>query len=52
MILEYKRSVGENVIIEGLFYLDWLVDRMKVLVHDGIGILQAEHWIGERATLQ
>ena len=25
-ILEYKRSTGENVISQGLFYLDWLLD--------------------------
>jgi predicted transport protein len=26
VILEYKRSTGENVINQGLFYLDWLLD--------------------------
>ncbi|MGP1716753.1 MAG: DUF5655 domain-containing protein [Methylophilus sp.] len=26
VILEYKRSTGENVINQGLFYLDWLMD--------------------------
>ena len=26
VIFEYKRSVNENVINQGLFYLDWLVD--------------------------
>ncbi len=26
VILEYKRSVNENVINQGLFYLDWLLD--------------------------
>lgn len=26
VILEYKRSMGENVINQGLFYLDWLMD--------------------------
>jgi RecB family endonuclease NucS len=25
VILEYKRSTGENVISQGLFYLDWLM---------------------------
>lgn len=25
-IFEYKRSVSENVINQGLFYLDWLLD--------------------------
>jgi predicted transport protein len=42
VILEYKRSVGENVINQGLFYLDWLMDHqaefellvMKKLGHD------------------
>ncbi|ASF41314.1 DUF91 domain-containing protein [Halobacillus halophilus] len=27
VIIEYKRSVNENVINQGLFYLDWLLDR-------------------------
>src|SRR5690348_2580850 len=26
VIFEYKRSVNENVINQGLFYLDWLLD--------------------------
>lgn len=26
VIIEYKRSVGENVINQGLFYLNWLMD--------------------------
>lgn len=42
VILEYKRSLGENVINQGLFYLDWLMDHqaefellvMKTLGHD------------------
>ncbi len=37
VILEYKRSVGENVINQGLFYLDWLMDHQaefKLLVMD------------------
>ena len=39
-ILEYKRSVGENVINQGLFYLDWLMDHQaefKLLVMDKLG---------------
>jgi len=35
VILEYKRSVGENVINQGLFYLAWLMDHQaefKLLV--------------------
>lgn len=40
VILEYKRSVGENVINQGLFYLDWLLDHkadFKLLVLDKLG---------------
>lgn len=40
VILEYKRSVGENVINQGLFYLDWLMDHQaefKLLVMDQLG---------------
>lgn len=40
VILEYKRSVGENVINQGLFYLDWLMDHkaeFKLLVLDTLG---------------
>lgn len=29
LILEYKRSINENVINQGLFYLDWLIDHRK-----------------------
>lgn len=29
VILEYKRAVNENVINQGLFYLDWLLDHRK-----------------------
>ncbi|MCA3080653.1 MAG: DUF91 domain-containing protein [Rhodocyclaceae bacterium] len=29
VIIEYKRSVNENVINQGLFYLDWLMDHRK-----------------------
>lgn len=40
VILEYKRSVGENVINQGLYYLDWLMDHQaefKLLVMDKLG---------------
>ena len=45
MILEYKRSVGENVINQGLFYLDWLLDHkaeFKLLVMDVLGAEAAQ----------
>lgn len=40
VILEYKRSSGENVINQGLFYLDWLMDHQaefKLLVLEQFG---------------
>lgn len=45
VILEYKRSVGENVINQGLFYLDWLLDHkaeFKLLVLDKLGAIEAD----------
>jgi predicted transport protein len=45
VILEYKRSVGENVINQGLFYLDWLMDHkaeFKLLVLDKLGTVAAD----------
>jgi predicted transport protein len=45
VILEYKRSVGENVINQGLFYLDWLMDHkaeFKLLVMDKLGVAAAD----------
>lgn len=45
VILEYKRSVGENVINQGLFYLDWLMDHkaeFKLLVLDKLGFAAAD----------
>lgn len=29
VIIEYKRAISENVINQGLFYLDWLMDHQK-----------------------
>jgi predicted transport protein len=29
VIIEYKRAINENVINQGLFYLDWLLDHRK-----------------------
>ena len=40
VIIEYKRSVGENVINQGLYYLDWLMDHQadfKWLVMERLG---------------
>ncbi|MEE4297343.1 MAG: DUF5655 domain-containing protein [Wenzhouxiangella sp.] len=40
VILEYKRSTGDNVINQGLFYLDWLMDHQaefKLLVLEQFG---------------
>lgn len=39
VIIEYKRSVGENVINQGLYYLDWLMDHQadfKLLVQEKV----------------
>ena len=53
VIIEYKRSKNENVINQGLFYLDWLLDHraefqllvMKVL---GAEVAEAIEWSGTR----
>jgi predicted transport protein len=40
VIIEYKRAVSENVVNQGLFYLDWLLDHQaefKLLVMDQLG---------------
>jgi predicted transport protein len=40
VILEYKRAISENVINQGLYYLDWLLDHkgeFKLLVLDRYG---------------
>jgi len=45
VIIEYKRSVGENVINQGLFYLDWLMDHkaeFTMLVLDKLGKGESE----------
>jgi predicted transport protein len=41
VIFEYKRSLNENVINQGLFYLNWLLDHkadFKLLVMDILGL--------------
>ena len=45
VIFEYKRSQNENVINQGLFYLDWLLDHkadFKLLVIEKLGMKEAE----------
>lgn len=45
VIFEYKRSQNENVINQGLFYLDWLLDHkadFKLLVIERLGIEAAD----------
>ena len=46
VIFEYKRSVKENVINQGLFYLNWLLDHkdsFKVLVIEKLGMKAASN---------
>ena len=45
VIIEYKRALNENVINQGLFYLDWLMDHqaeLKFLVLEKFGREEAE----------
>jgi len=53
VIVEYKRHSTENVINQGLFYLDWLLDHQaefRWLVMETLGKETAEHieWTGTR----
>lgn len=53
VILEYKRSMGENVINQGLFYLDWLMDHkaefeLLALKKYGSKVADAIDWTGPR----
>ena len=53
VIVEYKRHSNENVMNQGLFYLDWLLDHQaefKWLVMEKIGKNEAEtiEWSGTR----
>lgn len=46
VIFEYKRSMKENVINQGLFYLNWLLDHkdsFKVLVIEKLGLTAANN---------
>jgi len=45
VVIEYKRAVNENVVMQGLFYLNWLMDHrgdFKLLVMDRLGNNVAE----------
>lgn len=53
VIIEYKRSTNENVVNQGLFYLDWLMDHKRDfewLVMDKYGrdIAQTVEWSAPR----
>ena len=53
VIFEYKRSINENVINQGLFYLDWLLDHraeFELLVMKKLGVEAAEQidWTAPR----
>ncbi|MFV0370505.1 MAG: DUF5655 domain-containing protein [Azonexus sp.] len=53
VIVEYKRHSNENVINQGLFYLDWLLDHkadFRLLVMDKLGKEEADgiEWGGTR----
>ena len=53
VIIEYKRAVSENVITQGLYYLDWLTDHhgdFRLLVMEKLGEEAAENidWLGTR----
>ena len=46
VIFEYKRSMKDNVINQGLFYLNWLLDHkdsFKVLVIEKLGLEEADN---------
>ncbi|CEQ08899.1 Uncharacterized conserved protein [[Clostridium] sordellii] len=46
VIIEYKRSINENVINQGLYYLDWLLDHkaeFKLLFMDKLGVKYCEN---------
>lgn len=53
VIVEYKRKISENVINQGLYYLDWLMDHkadFELLVLKRLGADEAEEidWTGPR----
>ncbi len=53
VIIEYKRSINENVINQGLFYLDWLLDykaefELMVMRRYGSTLADALDWSSPR----
>lgn len=53
VILEYKRSTNENVINQGLYYLDWLMDhraefQLLVMKRLGAEVAEAIDWSAPR----
>ena len=53
VIIEYKRSLNENVMNQGLYYLDWLLDhkaefQLLVLKKYGLEISENIVWNGAR----
>jgi predicted transport protein len=53
VIIEYKRALNENVISQGLYYLDWLMDHrgeftLEVLKRFGAEIADNIDWSGPR----
>lgn len=53
VIIEYKRAVNENVINQGLYYLDWLLDHRKefqwlVMERLGADAAQSVDWSAPR----
>jgi hypothetical protein len=53
VIIEYKRAVNQNVISQGLFYLNWLLDhraefKLLVMAKCGQGESEEINWTGTR----
>ena len=53
VIIEYKRALNENVISQGLFYLDWLMDhqgefQLQVMKRLGSACAENIDWTGPR----
>ncbi len=53
VIIEFKRSINENVVNQGLFYLDWLMDHRRdfqwlVMEKYGNDVAKGVDWSGPR----